>query len=236
MIQMAPSQLVSPLSMTQRQGSNALTLASHSPYSSLQTKNASSMSANPGPIQFGTFIAGLHKIKDRYIYGFIAIAVISSPIWVPIYATKAVYNHFQGTRGLKKALSQPNTDLGRQEILKKAITTHEIGIANIKRALKQLSAIQDPTHKGSLLLLALNSVGYDAPKDRTVIYKQVETLLSTLPAGDMRDKLTTITDYRLGKNNSSESYQKSKACEAELTELFGALVQTTEPETHPQAE
>jgi hypothetical protein len=229
MIQMAPSQLVSPLSMTQRQGSNALTLASHSPYSSLQTKNASSMSANPGPIQFGSF-----SFRDSQAACMIAVAVISAPIWVPCYALKITYDHIQGNRGLKNALAKTNNDTDRQGVLKKAITARKNGVAHVKRALNQLSAIQDPTHKGSLLLLALNSVA--SPKDRIKVFKQVEKLLATLPAGDMRDKLTTITDYRLGKNNSTETFKNSQACEDALKEQFGALVQTTEPETPPQAE
>ncbi len=197
----------------------------------LARKNTNRKNASHSPPLFGTFIAGLHKIKTRHLVLFMAAAVLTSPVWVPIYAMSAAKEHIQGNRSLKKALANTNNETVRHGILKETITHNkELGIGAIKRSLNHLNLIEDTTLKASLLFLALNAVGYKAPKDRTKIYKQVEQLLKTLPEGEVRQKLTTITDQRLGKNismdNSVENYEKAQACEATLKQTFGALVET----------
>jgi hypothetical protein len=212
-----------------RPGSNGLTTRH------LATRKTVSMNPNHNQLQFGTFIAGLHKIKTSHLVLFMVGAVVTSPIWVPIYAFSAAKEYIQGNRKLKNDLAKTNNETVRHGILKEAITSHkEIGIGAIKRSLNHLNLIEDTTLKASLLFLALNAVGYKAPKDRTKIYKLVEKLLKTLPEGEIRQKLTIITDGRLGKNNPSntaiDSYQNAKACEASLTQTFGNLIQPNQAE------
>jgi hypothetical protein len=199
------------------------------------TKNTSGMNTSQSLQHFGTFIAGLHKIKTSHLVLFMVGAVVTSPVWVPIYAFSAAKEYIQGNRKLKNDLAKTNNENVRHDILKEAITNHkEIGIGAIKRSLNHLNLIEDTTLKASLLFLALNAVGYKAPKDRTKIYKLVEKLLKTLPEGEIRQKLTIITDGRLGKNNPSntaiDSYQNAKACEASLTQTFGNLIQPNQAE------
>ena len=190
-------------------------------------KNTARANASQRTPQFGTFIAGLHKIKTRHLVLFVVGAVVTSPVWVPIYAFSAAKEHIQGSRQLKKALAQTNNESVRHGILKEAITSNkDISIGSIKRALNHLNLIEDRTLKASLLFLALNSVGYKAPKERTKIYKQVEQHVKALPEGEVRQKLTTITDHRLRKNKGIDAFENAQACEAALKENFGALVET----------